>query len=242
MTQWNRNNIAAAALLGIGVLLGLAVLGGFTVKAVERFKGYERTVTVKGLAEREFPADIAIWPIQFTAADNDLAALYQTIASSSEKIQKFLQQQGIDAAAISVSMPSITDKSAQQYGGNENSPYRYTALQTVTVYSDKVATVREAMNGLANLGRDGIVFSQGNYQAQPEYIFTRLNEVKPLMVEEATKQARSVAEKFAEDSGSRLGKIRRASQGQFTIGDRDKNNPHIKKVRVVSTIEYYLAD
>ncbi|WP_233998677.1 SIMPL domain-containing protein [Microbulbifer pacificus] len=242
MTQLNRNNIAAAALLGIGVLLGLAVLGGFTVKAVERFKGYERTVTVKGLAEREFPADIVIWPIQFTVADNNLAALYQTISESSNKIQQFLQKQGIAATAISVSMPAITDLSAQQYGGNQNFPYRYTALQTVTVYSDQVKTVRTAMNGLADLGRDGIVFSQGNYQAQPEYIFTRLNEVKPLMVEEATKQARFVAEKFAEDSGSRLGKIRRASQGQFTIDDRDKNNPHIKKVRVVSTIEYYLAD
>src|SRR5690606_536671 len=127
------NNRQASLILALGVFLGLAALGYLLLESVQRFKGYERTVTVKGLAEREFPADIAIWPIQFTAADNDLAALYQTIASSSEKIQKFLQQQGIDAAAISVSMPSITDKSAQQYGGNENSPYRYTALQTVTV-------------------------------------------------------------------------------------------------------------
>ena len=229
-------------ILSLGIFLGLTAMGYLLLESVERFKGYERTVTVKGLAEREFPADIVIWPIQFTAADNDLAALYQTIASSSDKIQQYLQKQGVDAAAISVSLPSITDKSAQQYGGNQPSPYRYTALQTVTVYSSKVDAVRKAMNGLAELGRAGIVFSQGNYQAQPEYIFTRLNEVKPLMVEEATKQARFVAEKFAEDSGSRLGKIRRASQGQFSIGDRDKNNPHIKKVRVVSTIEYYLAD
>lgn len=236
------NGRYASLVLSLGIFLGLAALGYLLLESVERFKRYERTVTVKGLAEREFPADIVIWPIQFTAADNDLTALYQTIVSSSDKIQKFLQEQGIEAGAVSVSLPSITDKSAQQYGNNQNSPYRYTALQTVTVYSDKVDMVRAAMNGLANLGRAGIVFSQGNYQAQPEYIFTRLNEVKPLMVEEATKQARFVAEKFAEDSGSRLGRIRRASQGQFSIGDRDKNNPHIKKVRVVSTIEYYLAD
>jgi uncharacterized protein len=236
------NQRYASLILGLGIFFGLAALGYQLLASVERFKSYERTVTVKGLAEREFPADIVIWPIQFTAADNDLSALYQTVASSSEKIQKFLQAQGIEAGAISVSLPSITDKSAQQYGNNQNSPYRYTALQTVTVYSDKVEMVRTAMDGLAGLGRDGIVFSQGNYQAQPEYIFTRLNEVKPLMVEEATKQARFVAEKFAEDSGSRLGKIRRASQGQFSIGNRDKNNPHIKKVRVVSTVEYYLAD
>ncbi|MFV8781103.1 SIMPL domain-containing protein [Microbulbifer sp. SA54] len=235
-------NRVPSLILGLGIFLGLAALGYFVLQAVERFKGFERTVTAKGLAEREFPADIVIWPIQFTAADNDLTALYLTIAGSSEKIQQYLEKKGVAAEAISVSLPSITDKSAQQYGGNQNSPYRYTALQTVTVYSDKVDSVRAAMPGLADLGRDGIVFSQGNYQAQPEYIFTRLNEVKPLMVEEATKQARFVAEKFAGDSGSRLGKIRRASQGQFSIGDRDKNNPHIKKVRVVSTIEYYLAD
>jgi hypothetical protein len=73
-------------------------------------------------------------------------------------------------------------------------------------------------------------------------MFTRLNEIKPEMIEEATRQAREVAEKFAEDSQSALGKIRQASQGQFTINDRDKNNPHIKTVRVVSTVEYYLSD
>jgi hypothetical protein len=62
------------------------------------------------------------------------------------------------------------------------------------------------------------------------------------MIEEATRNAREVAQKFAEDSDSRLGKIRQASQGQFSIEPRDTNNPHIKKVRVVSTVEYYLSD
>ena len=87
-----------------------------------------------------------------------------------------------------------------------------------------------------------IVLTGNNYQSQTEYLFTRLNEVKPAMIEDATRKAREVAEKFAEDSDSRLGKIRRASQGQFSISPRDNNTPHIKKVRVVSTIEYYLSD
>lgn len=235
-----QNNFAAL-LLGAGILLGLAALGYLMGSAVDRFKGYERTVTVKGLAEREVPADIVIWPIQFTAASNDLSKLYANIATSSERIEQFLGEQGIAADAVSVSMPAVTDKSAQQYGG-QRPEFRYTALQTVTVYSDQVDKVRAAMEKLAGLGREGIAFSRTNYQGQTEYIFTGLNRLKPQMVEQATVEARRVAQKFAEDSDSVLGKIKRAAQGQFSIRDRDKNNPHIKKVRVVSTIEYYLSD
>lgn len=98
------------------------------------------------------------------------------------------------------------------------------------------------MPKITELGKKGIVFSQNDYNAQIEYIFSRLNDVKPQMIEQSTTNARMVAEKFAADSNSRLGKIKNASQGQFSIGDRDKNNPHIKRVRVVSTIAYYLAD
>lgn len=98
------------------------------------------------------------------------------------------------------------------------------------------------MGSLSQLGKQGIVITGGNYNAQTDYIFTRLNDVKPEMIEEATKKAREVAEKFSSDSQSSLGKIKRASQGQFSISARDRNNPHIKKVRVVSTVEYYLSD
>jgi hypothetical protein len=98
------------------------------------------------------------------------------------------------------------------------------------------------MSDLAQLGKQGIVFTGGNYQSQTEYLFTRLNEVKPAMIEEATNKAREVAVKFAQDSQSTLGKIKRASQGQFSISARDNNTPHIKRVRVVSTVEYYLSD
>ena len=98
------------------------------------------------------------------------------------------------------------------------------------------------MNKLIELGKKGIIFTGGRYQNTVEYLFTRLNEIKPIMVEEATTKAREVAEKFAKDSNSKLGKIKKARQGQFSINSRDKNNPHIKKVRVVSTIEYYLSD
>ena len=98
------------------------------------------------------------------------------------------------------------------------------------------------MSGLSELGKRGIVFTGGDYQYKTEYLFSRLNEIKPEMIQEATTKAREVAIKFAEDSQSRLGKIKKASQGQFSINPRDKNNPHIKKIRVVSTVEYYLSD
>ena len=94
----------------------------------------------------------------------------------------------------------------------------------------------------SRLGKKGVVLAGNDFQNRTEYLFKRLNEIKPAMIEEATRNAREVAEKFAKDSNSRLGKIKQARQGQFSISDRDKNNPHIKKVRVVSTIEYYLAD
>src|SRR5690606_40793648 len=125
---------------------------------------------------------------------------------------------------------------------NEPVEFRYTASQVITVYSSSIDAVRAAMASLSELGRTGIVFNSDMYQYRPEYLFTGLNEVKPEMIEEATREARAVAEKFAEDSRSSLGKIKNASQGQFSISDRDTNNPHIKTVRVVSTVQYYLSD
>jgi hypothetical protein len=236
------NNRLSALVLGVSIFLGLTCLGYLLGKSAIKFKEYERSVTVKGLSEREHDADIVIWPIQFTEASNDLEALYNSIEASTLKIKNFLEKRGISSEEISVASPAITDKSAQQYGTNTKPEFRYAAIQTVTVYSKNISTVRGVMSSLSDLGKEGIVFSGGNYQSQTEYLFTGLNEIKPEMIEEATRQAREVAQKFAADSQSTLGKIKRASQGQFSITDRDKNNPHIKKIRVVSTVEYYLSD
>lgn len=236
------NNLA----LGICLIIGLAalgyLLGSLLSNAAIKYKEYERTVTVKGLSEREFDADIVIWPIQFSAASNSLEDIYGTIDTSTAKIRSYLKDSGLEAEEISISSPSIVDKSAQQYGGQRPAEFRYTATQMVTVYSKNISMVRELMAEISSLGKQGIVFAGANYETQVEYIFTRLNEIKPEMVEEATRKAREVAEKFASDSNSSLGKIKKASQGQFSIASRDKNNPHIKKIRVVSTVAYYLSD
>lgn len=235
-----------ALISGISLIVGLvalgALLGTLLGTAALDYREYERSVTVKGLSERDYPADVVIWPISFLEASNDLPSLYEALDRGTAQIQAFLEQNGIAAAEITVAVPAITDKSAQQYGGGERAEFRYSATQIVTVYSENIEAVRTVMSSLNELGRTGIVFTDGNYQFQTEYIFNRLNEVKPEMVEEATREARMVAEKFAEDSQSSLGKIKNASQGQFTISNRDTNNPHIKTVRVVSTIEYYLSD
>ncbi|MDY0213618.1 MAG: SIMPL domain-containing protein [Desulfuromonadaceae bacterium] len=236
------NSKISALLLGVFIFLGLASLGYLLGNAAIKFKEYERTVTVKGLSERECTADVVIWPIQFTEASNKLEELYESIEHSTDKIKVFLEKSGVSKEEITVTTPSITDKSAQQYGGQERADFRYTAIQTVTVYSKNIDPVRNIMGSLSELGKQGIVFTGGNYESQTEYLFTRLNEVKPEMIEEATTKAREVAEKFASDSKSTLGKIRTASQGQFSIDARDKNNPHIKKIRVVSTVTYYLSD
>ncbi len=233
---------SSALIFGASIFLGLALLGVLLSGAAIKFKEYERTVIAKGLSEREVEADIIIWPIQFTQASNDLVELYNAIEHNTAEIEKYLVAKGIEAGAISSAAPSITDKSAQQYANEARVEFRYTALQTVTVYSRNVEGTRKVMNTLSDLGKKGIVFSGANYETQPEYIFTQLNAVKPEMIEEATRNARKVALEFAADSESRLGKIKKAAQGQFSIEPRDKNNPHIKKIRVVSTVEYYLSD
>tara|TARA_R110002110_G_scaffold124108_8_gene301406 strand:+ start:246 stop:959 length:714 start_codon:yes stop_codon:yes gene_type:complete len=230
----------SSIILGLCLIIGLAVFGYLLGNAAIEFKEYERAVTVKGLSEQEYNADIVIWPIQFSVASNDLEQLYQAIDRSTGQIRDFLENAGIDRSEISVSAPSITDKSMQQYGNQSRPEFRFTAFQSVTVYSTDVEAVRAQMGNLSELGKQGIVFTGNSYQI--EYLFTRLNEVKPQMIEEATRKAREVAEKFAADSNSTLGKIKTASQGQFSISARDNNNPHIKKVRVVSTVAYYLSD
>lgn len=238
----NENNQTGRIIIGISIIAGLFILGYFLNNSVKTFKGFERSVTVRGLAEQEHLADVVIWPIQFTLASNNQEEIYRLLEDNAEKVMAFLADSGISEDEISVDVPVVTDRSAQRWGGDTGGQFRYVASQAVTVYSKNVDQVREVMRNVGELGKQGVIISGDDYQFQTEYLFTRLNEIKPEMIETATIEARKVAEKFAEDSDSRLGKIKTASQGQFSISDRDKNNPHIKNVRVVSTIEYYLTD
>jgi uncharacterized protein len=239
----NNKQLPSAFILGVFICAGLALLGYLISEGIIRIKSLERTVTVKGLSEREIPADIAIWPIKFNEAENDLNLLFSNIESKNAVVVNFLKEKGFEEGEFSISAPSITDRFAQGYVDTGKIPFRYTGTSTITVYTKKVDSVIIALKRLIDLGKFGIVINTDEYNVpKTEFLFTNLNAVKPAMIEEATRNAREVAEKFATDSKSRLGKIKNASQGQFSIDNRDSNTPHIKKIRVVSTIEYYLSD
>jgi hypothetical protein len=235
----DRGRTLAAAVGGVLLAAGLIGLGATLSGGLLKFRSLERTVEVKGLAEREVPADLAIWTVAHTDADNDLGALYARFEAKNARIVAFLGERGFQPAEITASAPSVVDRQAREYG-EQGGKFRYTGRASVTVYSPKVDAVRKGMGELGELGKNGIAVSGEGAGAQ--FLFEGLAALKPAMVEEATRNARETASKFAADSASALGKLKRASQGQFSISDRDASTPHIKKVRVVSTIEYYLQD
>ena len=232
----------AAAILGVFIFLGLVIFAALISKAALKVKSMDRIVTVKGLAEREVEANVAIWPIKFDEAGNDLSQLYASLAKKTNLIVEFLQDNGFAEEEINISQPSIFDKQAQSYGDGGNAKYRFTATGVITVYSQQVNLVQASSRQIVELGKQGIALSGQDYQYRTQYLFTELNSIKPDMIEEATKNARQAAEKFAKDSNSKLGKTKNATQGQFSISDRDASAQHIKKVRVVSTVRYFLSD
>jgi len=229
------NSIIIGVCIGIaGISIGLGFYKGRTS---------DRYVTVKGLAEREVNADLAIWPITIKVADNVLSELQNEIDANREIINNFLMEAGFKKEQISYSAPKITDTEAeQQYGNVSRSQYRYTAQTTVTVRTQDVSLVKQTMEKSGKLVGQGIVLAAESWQNPTEFLFTSLNDIKPEMIEQATKNARQAAEKFAKDSGSKVGKIRNATQGYFSISNRDQNSPEIKKIRVVTTVQYFLVD
>lgn len=223
--------IIAAAL----VIAGLALRSGIVT-----FKDRDCQVSVKGLCEKEVKANKVTWPLVYKEIGSDPTAMYSTMEQKNQQIVKFLKAGGLTDEEISVNPPSITDRQADNYG-NEMLSYRYKATSVITVTSQNVDRVRTLMRKQTELMKQGIALVSEEYgENKVVYEFTGLNDIKPQMVEEATKNARQTAEKFAADSGSRLGKISHASQGQFSIEDRDATTPYIKNVRVVVTMDYQL--
>jgi hypothetical protein len=220
---------------------GLIVLGLLLNIGINNFTNRDRVVTVKGLAEMEVAADKVIWPLMYKDIGNDMATLYTNIQSKNKTIVDFLKSNGISSDEITVAPPEIIDMEAERYI-NQAIQYRYNATSVITVTSNDVDKIRKLISEQTELLRQGVAITGGDYRYNTLYEFTGLNSIKPTMIEDATKNAREAAEKFALDSGSKLGKIRNASQGQFTISDRDANTPFIKNVRVVTTVNYYLKN
>jgi hypothetical protein len=232
-----QSRVKEAIILAVAVLC----LGAFFYRAQIDVKDRDRVVFVRGLAEREVSADFVIWPIVYKEVGNDLAELSATLQSKSQILEKFLIENGVKKEDITYSTPAIVDADGELYSGGKHT-YRYVATVVATVATNNVELVRKVMEKQGELLKNGIAFSGSDYQYRTVYSFNGLNEIKPAMIDEATKNARSAAEKFAKDSDSKLGKIKTATQGVFSIEDRDENTPYIKKVRVVTNVQYFLED
>lgn len=229
----NKSTVIGAAVLAVSI----CVLG-FCIKAgIDNFAFRDRVVTVRGLAERTVEADYVTWPMNYAVAGDDLARLYNEMQTNNDIVVKFLTDNGIERDEISVNPPDLYNAAGNVYGG-DRARYQYNLNVTITVATKKVAKVRELITRQSELLKKGVAVSNNyiNYQ------FTGLNSVKPEMIAEATKNARVAADQFASDSSSKVGKIKTATQGQFSISDADSSTPQLKNVRVVSTIVYYLED
>ena len=202
-------------------------------------------VTVKGLSEMAVRADLAVWNLKFVVTNNDLNFAQQDIAKKAQMVVAFLQKQGFDDAEINVEAINTNDLLANPYRSNEAGDSRYILNQTITVRSSKVDLVAKSLGETGSLVAQGIVF-ENQYGSPVSYIFSKLNDIKPKMLEEATRNAQASAQEFAKSSDSKVGKIRRANQGVFSIlpseetAGASESAQIDKKVRVVSTIEYWL--
>ena len=224
---------------GLFIMVGLIVLGLMIPRAVEKYRSYDRVVNVKGLCEMEVKADKVIWPIVYKVMSDNVQSIYSQTDVSNSVIVDFLLAGGITQDEIAVSVPQISDKLANEYGDN-NRAFRYIAKNVVTVCTSDVDKVLALMSNQADLLKKGVVVAGNDWENPVEFKYEGLNEIKPQMIEEATKNAREVAEKFAKDSDSKIGKIKSANQGTFSIEARDSNTPYIKRVRVVTSVTYYL--
>ena len=229
--------IIASVILALGLLgLGLSIRSG--INSISR---QSRMVSVRGLAEREVKANKVTWPIVYKLVGNDLSTVYNEIQSSNNSVLKYLKDNGVQESQISVNAPEIIDLSADRYN-TQKVPFRYNVTSVIVVVSEDVDRVRQLITNQGELLKEGIVVTDGGYQYQVQYDFTELNNIKPEMIAEATANAREAGNRFAKDSESTLGKIKNADQGQFTISDRDPNTPYIKRIRVVTRIDFYLED
>ena len=225
------NRLMAAALIAVGIFC----LGWFIKAGIDAFANKARKVTVKGLAEREVPADKVTWSISTKVTGDNLPLLYESISLQTAKIKDFLKANGLDEKEITVNPPTISDLEAREWGDN-NKNFRYIVSTTITVATNKVEQVNKAIFKQAELLKQGVAIENSNAQ----YEYASFQQMKPEMMAEAIKNAQKTAEQFAEASKSKLGKIQTAGQGQFEIDDRDQNTPYIKKLRVVTTITYSL--
>ncbi len=251
LSQTNRT--LPALFLAAGIIVAAWVLGA-QIKATRLG---DRYITVKGLVERNVKSDLAIWPISSKEAGDDLASVYAKTDADKQAILQFLDQQGIQSGEIELGVLRVVDTQANEFGG-ERAPKRYIVEQQITVRSGRVDQIAAAAQKTILLLHKGIVLNSnpGMPNQGLTYKFNGLNSIKPDMITEATRNARSAADRFASDSGSKVGSIRQANQGVFSILAADQasgtgeandaansaDNSLMKTVRVVTSVQYYLEN
>lgn len=223
------------------IAAAIVIAGAMLPVAVAQFKSYDRTVDVKGLCEKEVQADKVIWPLAYKVMSNDLTDALRQVEQQNAIIVRFLKDGGLSESEISIKAPEISDKYASEYGNNDR-VFRYLLSNVITICSSQVDVVLDLQSRVSELMKSGVVLNGDRWDNPTQFKFEALNDIKPAMIEQATANAREAAQKFAQDSGSKLGKIKSATQGTFSIEDRDSNTPHIKKVRVVTYVTYYLKN
>jgi hypothetical protein len=234
------------------VAVGIAVAGALIGNGFARAKGADRYVTVKGVTEREVRADLAIWPLHVVAADNDLNLAHANLEKSISGVRQFLASRGLDTTKIELTGFSVSDAQAAEYGGDQRRSNRFILKQSVILRSAEIDKVLAASQRVGDLASVGVSLSSGGESGPdgggPTFIFSGLNALKPPMIAEATAHAREAADQFARDSHSSLGGIRQANQGVFEILPRDEapgiseGSQVSKRVRVVSTVDYFLKN
>ncbi len=230
----DRFSWVSASLLAIGMIVAAVVVGS----AIRDFRISDRYVEVKGFAEREVLADLAIWPIQYQLAGNSLEDIRQAMDAADEAVIAYLKLRGFGDEELSRTPPRINDQWIYA-SGPQRPDNRYTAERGITLRTTRVEATRAALEDAAELISQGVVLTPGWGQSA-QFLFTGLEAIKPEMIADATADARQAAAQFAADSEARVGAIRSARQGFFSINERDSSTPEVKVVRVVTTIEYIL--
>ena len=242
----------STTLLGISMALGLVIGAWILGSQIKAIRLADRYVAVKGLVERKVKSDFAIWPLGFKEAGDDLASLSVKTEADKNTVLQFLTQQGLQSSEIEIGVVRVVDTQANEYGAPARAPHRYIVDQQITVRTTRVDQVAAAAQKTMQLLQKGIVLG-GNPGQGATCKFNGLNAIKPDMITEATRNARAAADRFAADSGSKVGAIRQANQGVFTILAADQGSESgeggggfggdssiMKTVRVVTTVQYYL--
>lgn len=246
MSDHPRLSIPAA----IVVAIGLASAGWFAGNGFAKGRASERTVTVKGVSERDVEADLALWPLEVVGTDNDLSRAQAKISAQVKQVREFLRRHGIDSTDVALQQLDVSDAYTNQFNESTKIAARFVLKQTLMVRSNHPLVILAASQQVGELVGAGVVLGSGDRDGSggPTYVFTKLNDLKPKMIAEATTQARAAAEQFARDSKSELGGIHDANQGVFEIHPRDdaagidEAGQIDKKIRVVSTVTYTLKD